>query len=157
LQVFILHQASHWVFSERKWLDRVVGEAISIGLQIQSFEAYRVEHVREHHSANHMSERDPTVAFLFDDLGLRPGMAGRESWRRVVCRLLSPLFHLTLLKRRLASNLGPGAGWMHRLVSACYLATILAAAAAIPGGWLVLLTAAVVPLVLLYNVISTLR
>jgi hypothetical protein len=84
-------------------------------------------------------------------------MPRRESWRRVIGRLLSPLFHLTLLKQRLASNLGSGAGWAHRLLSLCYLSTVLAVAVAIPGGWLVLLTAVVAPLGLLYNVISTLR
>jgi hypothetical protein len=157
LQVFILHQASHQTFApNRPRLNRFVGEAISIGLQIQAFECYRREHIRDHHSRNHMSPDDPTVAFLFDELGLRPGMPHRQAWRQLGACLLSPVFHLRLLAQRVASNLGPGVTLRHRLLSAGYLAAV-GGLVTCAGLWPVFLIAAVAPLTLLYNVISTLR
>jgi hypothetical protein len=157
LQVLILHQASHFTFVPGKpWLNRLVGEAISIGLQIQAFESYRREHLGDHHSRNHMSVRDPTVAFLLRELGLRPGLPRAQAWRRLALRLLSPWFHLRRTALRLWSNLGPEAAPWHRLVSAAYVAAV-AGLVTWFDAWPAFLTAAVLPLTVFYNAASALR
>jgi hypothetical protein len=150
----VFHEAAHGAFSPgHPWLNDLVGELASVLIVGQNFRAYRQEHVDEHHSKAHMTRRDPTVSFLFDLLGLRPGMTKRALWQRFLGQLVSPAFHLRLLHSRLAGYFA-GASWLHRGLSVLYLAALAALTGLAP---LPMLVAWGVPLVLLVNVALAVR
>ena len=61
LRMMIFHQCSHRNMYRRPLLDTVIGELLASLLVVQNFLRYRREHVADHHVAQHMTLRDPTV------------------------------------------------------------------------------------------------
>jgi fatty acid desaturase len=104
LQLMIVHQCAHGTFSPCRRINTVIGTLISTVLIIEPFESYRRGHLRDHHSKSHMTAADPTVRFLIDLVGLRPGMTVKGLWLATLCSLISPFFHLRVLSRRCFSQ-----------------------------------------------------
>lgn len=155
LQVMILHHCSHYRVFGSKPGDTYLGRAIAAVLLIQSFDEYRREHIDDHHSARHMTRRDPSVEFLLQVVGLRAGMPLAQLWRRLLIALISPAFHARFLAVRLASLVGP-APWQHKVGTGAFLGLLLAAVA-VTHSWTVFLVAYVFPLTILYQVSAALR
>lgn len=104
LQLMIVHQCAHGTFSLNRRINAVIGTFISTALIIEPFESYRYGHLHDHHSKSHMMASDPTVRFLIDLVGLRPGMTVKRLWLVTLCSLISPRFHLRVLSRRCLSQ-----------------------------------------------------
>jgi len=154
LALSVFHEAAHGTMCPRlPWLNEWVGQCASVLLLSQNFRIYRPEHLGDHHCQGHMTCDDPTVAFLFDRLGLRPGMAKNECWRRLVWKLISPWFHARLLWSRLVSWFR-GAIRGHQVGSVLYLVALFGFA-----WWYPLATLLVwlIPLTVLVNVAMTVR
>lgn len=154
LALSIFHEAAHGtVFPGQPWWNELIGQCASVVLVAQNLTAYRPEHVGDHHSTAHMTRHDPTVSFLFDILGLRPGMTKNALWSRLLWQLVSPLFHARLMNGRVRGYFR-GALWMHQVAGVVYLGTLL---------WLVVtypLTTVLVwliPLTVLVNVSLSMR
>lgn len=105
LQLLILHQCAHDTFSTNSRHNERLGSVIAVALLIENFQQYRQAHLHHHHSNLHMSSEDPTIQFLFEKVGLQPGMPKRMIWRKVILTLLSPKFHLHTVCERLHSQL----------------------------------------------------
>ncbi|MCT7972962.1 fatty acid desaturase [Laspinema olomoucense] len=73
LHTNLYHQSVHWNFSRNKIGDRIFGEIISTLLLNQDFEAYRRDHIEDHHGKNFATAKDPDAEFLLE-LGFAPGM-----------------------------------------------------------------------------------
>ncbi|WP_254564990.1 hypothetical protein [Oscillatoria sp. HE19RPO] len=73
LQTNISHQSVHFNFSRNKIADRILCEIISTLLLTQDFEAYRRNHIKDHHGKNFATTEDPDAVFLLE-LGFSPGM-----------------------------------------------------------------------------------
>ncbi|HEV2761410.1 MAG TPA: fatty acid desaturase, partial [Pyrinomonadaceae bacterium] len=106
LQLMIVHQCAHGTFSAGGRVNAVTGTLISTVLIIEPYESYRRGHLRDHHSKSHMTAADPTVRFLIDLVGLRPGMTVKRLWLVMLWSLVSPRFHMRVLSRRLLSQFG---------------------------------------------------
>jgi hypothetical protein len=130
-----------------------IGQCASVVLVAQNFTSYKPEHVGDHHCHGHMTRQDPTVSFLFDMLGLRPGMTKNALWRRLLWRLVSPLYHTRLMYRRVVSYFR-GAPWMHNIAAALYLVVLTWLVIAHP---LATLLVWLIPLTLLVNLSLTVR
>ena len=154
LQLMIVHQCAHRNFSGNRRIDEFVGTAISLLLTIEPFKLYRASHIELHHSQHHMSRRDPTVVFLFERVGVRPGMSKRELWRRLLLTLVSPRYHLAVTAARLRS-LGRGSA-LEITAYALFWSAVLAVTVAL-NAELIFAVTWLVPIVLLYNVSSCLR
>ncbi|MGW5354600.1 fatty acid desaturase [Streptomyces sp. NPDC004031] len=155
LRMMVFHQCAHRNMWARPGPDRLVGRVICALLVIQHFTDYSSEHVADHHALHHMTLRDPTVQAFLVSLELRPGMTRRQMWRRVLGKLVSPLFHLRFLRSRGQSWYG-SAGPAERAVAALALAAVAAAAWWLHG-WTFLLVCWVLPLTVFYQVSNTLR
>jgi len=119
LALTVLHQCAHRAFfgGVRRWNDRL-GDLLAAVSFVQSYRSFRREHLECHHPVL-MSRDDPAVRFPIDVLGLRPGASLAMLERRLLGRLVSPLFHLRLLALRgrwwwdEASAWQRGAGILH--------------------------------------------
>jgi fatty acid desaturase len=154
-RMMIYHQSAHRNLWGRPKLDRVLGRVIAGLLLVQDFQKYSQEHVADHHAVHHMTVRDPTVQAFLIGLGLAPGMSRAQMWRRVVCRLVSPVYHANFLLGRIQSYFRP-AHWTTRLMTiACYAAA--AALVTWAQVWPFVLIAWVLPMTIPYQVSNTLR
>ncbi|MDI3289008.1 fatty acid desaturase [Polyangium sp. 15x6] len=154
LQLMIVHQCAHGTFSGSRRVNELVGAALSLLLTIEPFKRYRAKHIELHHAQHHMTRRDPTVVFLFDKVGLRPGMSKPELWRRLLLTLVSPRYHLGMTAERIASV---ARGSPSELAAYVIFWGAVLAIVVILGAELVFAVAWLVPIVLLYNVSSCLR
>lgn len=155
LRTIIMHQCSHSNFLRSKWWDRAIGKGISILLVTEEFEGYRRAHVGAHHSARHQTIHDPTVIFLFQELGLRAGMATSEMWCRLWWTITSPKYHLRFMWARIRSHF-MGTSIRHRVVFIAWL-TLVSVTVVATKTTGIFLVASFVPLVLLYQVSSAFR
>lgn len=155
LRTIIMHQAAHGNFCRHRRVDRLLGKTISIILVSEEFDAYRKSHCGDHHSSRHQTRHDPTVGFLFDELGLRPGMSRRLMWLRLFATVMSPLYHARFLWTRLASHFR-GTSMLHRSALVAYLISIALPTAAFDA-WQILFLSWVVPVGILYQVSTAFR
>lgn len=133
LQLTIFHHAAHGtVISERA--SRIIGFAIGAALMIEPFRLYAPKHRRAHHGRQTVStQMDPTVTFLLEVVGLRPGAPKAANWRRILWALISPRVHLTMLAARIRAAFGRPARPAERLAAAAALVLLIGGAAAIGG------------------------
>jgi hypothetical protein len=155
LRTIIMHQAAHGNFIQDIQFDRRLGKTIAFGLVAEEFDGYKRSHCGDHHSARHQTLADPTVAFLFDELGLRPGMSPREMWRRLFVTVLSPRYHARFLWSRFASHFQKTT-LRYRLLFSSYIASVVLGTTAIHA-WPILVLAWVIPVGILYQISTAFR
>lgn len=143
----IAHQALHRKFSGHEGTDRFFGELVTVLNVYQDFDEFKEEHFYSHHRrAIFATYDDPPVQVLLN-LGFRPGMARRKLWLRAFVVFCSPVFYWTGFLGRITCNLTKGT-W-RRLGFLAWAALWLSVPFWVPNGWLVLLLAFVVPVILL--------
>ena len=147
-QIEIYHHCVHGNFCRVKWIDRLIGETISLLLVIQSWNEYRHDHVTIHHSHQLATLDDPDLKFLIM-LGFRPKRDRLESWRRLFSVLFSFRLDAYFLYFRLRSNLWSPPAYRKLLTlivqgSLLFVVNIL-------GLWTQYLVAWIFPLTLLYH------
>jgi len=97
LRVAVLHHCSHLNVTGNKNIDTCMGQWISIVLMIRDFDSYISAH-RVHHSLKgHLTAKYETLQFLYEQLGLCPGMSKQECWKKLLQALWSSRFHLQFL------------------------------------------------------------
>jgi fatty acid desaturase len=154
LQLMIIHQCAHGNFSRNAKVNESLGVFLSFAFCITPFRIYRKEHMFDHHSRSHMTMKDPTVIFVVEHLGIRPGMTRREMWRQLFLKLFSPIFHTRTFFRRLKAQTRAPKGEFSVALAAWILVLTLAARA----GHLITLALAVgVPMILLYQMSGAIR
>ncbi|MEV4138603.1 fatty acid desaturase [Dactylosporangium sp. NPDC049742] len=154
-RMMMFHQCAHRNMWARRGPDRVLGKMIAGLLMVQEFERYSTEHVADHHALHHMTLRDPTVQAFLVSLELRPGMTRQQMWRRVLGKLVSPVFHARFLWARVRSYAHAASPLERALTVAWYAG--LAVAATLLDGWALLLLGWVLPMTLFFQVSNTLR
>ena len=155
LQVVIVHHCSHSNFFDRKnhWNERL-GSILSFLLFTEPFKAYQIAHIHDHHFSEHMTDKDPTVIFLFERLGLKPGMSVNQSTLKILNSFLSPKFYLGTFKQRILEQ--KQASLRYQFLLASYWAVIFIASFYFEN--LALLAVSyVIPLFILYPISSALR
>jgi len=155
LRNVIMHQCAHDNFIRGEATDHALGKAISILLMTEEFDHYKVSHIRDHHSSRHQTRVDPTVAFLFDEIGLRPGMSSLQMWKRLAGSIFSPNYHLRFLWRRIASHF-QGTTHLHRFMFGAYL-MVLAGSVEAMDAWELFAWSWVLPMTFLYHQSTALR
>jgi fatty acid desaturase len=145
-----LHAAAHGTFSKSSWINRMVGDAVSLLMLVLPHSNYRHSHCVDHHSPKTFCspDKDPDGSFLFW-MGLRPGTPKGKLWHRLLLGLVSPRVHLVFLAARLRANL-LRSGWRRSAVSLAYL-TVLAYLA-VRFGWATIFMSWLLPIVFLYQV-----
>lgn len=128
-QVVVFHHCSHGTVFVTRERNRRVGRIISALLLFKYFDTYQHEHMLHHSAKKLLTEEDEFADFVFSMCDLRPGMAKRELWRRVLVALVSPAFHWRFLRRRLRASLASPDRAHNRLgIAAWSLGLALAAA-----------------------------
>lgn len=155
MRTIVMHQAAHRNFVRKEGIDRPLGKLISIVLVAEEFDSYRKSHCADHHSSRHQTIDDPTVAFLFNDVHLRPGLSCKQMWTRLLATVVSPAYHARFLWSRFQSHF-KGTSNRHRLAFCCYLVAVVAAVS-LCGAWNVLVLAWLFPVGILYQVSTAFR
>ncbi|GGK22240.1 hypothetical protein GCM10010124_13420 [Pilimelia terevasa] len=155
LRMMVFHQCSHRNMYRHRRTDTAIGRAVAALLVIQNFQRYGREHVADHHAVHHMTLRDPTVQAFLIGLGLRAGMTRAQMWRRVLGRIVSPVFHARFAVSRARSFWSRAAPGERATAVALYGGALAATGAT--GTWAAFLVAWCVPLVPLFQVSNTLR
>lgn len=150
-----LHMCAHTAFTRRRRLDRWLGRLIALLYVTEEFDGYKRAHIGHHHSAAHQTVTDPTVVFLLQEIGLRPGMAKSEMWRRLAWTAVSPGYHWRFTRARIASHF-QGTTWGYRCLFAAWITLLVALAIWFVDPWAMLVTV-VVPLFPIYQICSALR
>jgi hypothetical protein len=142
----IAHQALHRRFSGSARRDWFWGEVVTVLSVFHTFLDFKEEHFDNHHRREiFATAADPPVQFLIN-LGFRPGMPHAALWRRARVVFLSPVFYWNGFLSRIGSNL-KGRG--RRIIGfAAWIGWWLSLPFWLPNGWLVLLLAFVLPVIL---------
>jgi hypothetical protein len=152
LRMMIYHQCAHRNMWGARDADNLLGKLCASLLLVQNFERYSREHVSDHHARHHMTLRDPTVQAFLVALDLHPGMSTRSMWRRVLSKLVSPVFHARFAVARIRSFLHDADATEKALAAGLY--SFAAVAAAFTGGWTTILVTWFIPL---FQMSNTLR
>ncbi|HEY1618701.1 MAG TPA: fatty acid desaturase [Streptosporangiaceae bacterium] len=153
LRMLIYHQCAHQNMWARSRLDDPLGKIIAGLLMVQDFDAYRAEHISDHHALHHMTLRDPTAQAMLVGLSLRAGMPREQMWETLLRKLVSPVFHARFLAGRVRSHFAAASPVARWVTIACYLA----AAVVLARWWLAVLICWVLPMTMLFQVSNTLR
>jgi len=103
-QIVVFHRCAHWnVFADRAW-NRRVGRLVSALLLFKQFDDYQREHMQHHKFSRILTEEDEFTDFILGLCRLEPQLPKRELWRRVLCSLVSPAFHLRFLAGRVRGS-----------------------------------------------------
>lgn len=155
LRMLIFHQCSHRNMYRKPRLDALIGELLASLLLVQNFRRYQREHITDHHGVHHMTLRDPTVQAFLLSLDVHPGMSRQQMWRRVLRKVISPVFHLRFAVARLQSF------WIGATVRERTSAVVLHGGAvvgtAVTGNLLGLVLVWYLPLFLFFQVANVLR
>lgn len=144
-----LHAAAHGSFSKKRWVNKLVGDMVSLLMMVLPHSDYRRSHCVDHHSPRTFcSPDDPDGSFLYW-MGLTPGTSKQDLWHRLLLGLLSPRVHTVFLVARLKANL-LSSGWRRSLVSLLYLALLVYLAAHF--GWTAIFMSWLLPIGLFYQV-----
>ena len=154
-QVVIFHHCSHGTVFQERDMNVTVGRLISAILLFKHFDAYKVGHMVHHSNNKLLTEEDEFADFVFGMCGLRPGMTKSVLWRRVLVALMSPLFHVNFLRRRLRG------AWAspdrtHNVIGASVWLGLAIAAFAV-GQFDVFLVAWVLPVTVLLQIATVFR
>jgi fatty acid desaturase len=141
LDVVVVHQTLHRMFTESKPGNRIVCELITTLLWRSPYDPNKQEHLTHH--AFPCSLKDGDVHYL-RSTGVRAGMTRREFRRFLLRAVLSPRHHGTFLGNRLRENFARRAP-AYRIVMAYGYAAGTAALLAVTGWWLEWLLLWVVP------------
>lgn len=156
LQLTVYHHAAHGTVLSREWSQRL-GRLIGRILLIEPFDSYTPVHRREHHGRHTVStELDPTVAFLTEEVGVRPGGSISDNRNKVLKALVSPRFHLRQFARRVASQRRPSVRSQNWLWAALYHGS-LATAVGLGAGWPAFFLGVLVPATWGYQAAQVLR
>jgi len=155
LRMMVFHQCAHRNMWGKARADRLVGRIIAAALIVQSFQRYSREHISDHHAARHMTLHDPTVQAMLVTLQLRPGMTRQQMWRRILGRLVSPVFHARFAGARMRSYVHGATPAERRSALLGYL--LLAALLTLLHGWMFFLVAWALPLVVFFQISNVLR
>jgi fatty acid desaturase len=101
LDVVVVHQTLHRMFTRSPGGNRVVSEVVTTLLWRRPYEPNRKEHLLHH--AFPCSLRDEDTLYL-RDTGARPGMTKREFRRYLLRAVTSPKHHWGFLSSRLRAN-----------------------------------------------------
>lgn len=142
----IAHQALHRRFSGRSPVDGFWGEVVTVLTVFHTFQDFKEEHFDNHHRREvFATEADPPVRFL-QDLGFRPGLSRSALWRRALIVFVSPVFYARGAVGRVASNLRGGT--CRRAGFAVWGGFWLSLPFWLPHGWLALVLAFILPVIL---------
>jgi hypothetical protein len=145
--LIIAHQALHRRFSGNARTDQLWGEVVTVLSVFHTFGDFKEEHFDNHHRREvFATEADPPVQFLID-LGFRPDMSRAALWRHAWVVFFSPAFYWRGFLSRAGSNVRRGA-WLRRLAFVAWAGWWLSLPFWLPNGWLVLLLALVLPVIL---------
>ena len=104
LQLVVYHHAAHGTVVSPAWSEWI-GRWIGRILLIEPFDSYAPSHRREHHGRHAVSTRlDPTVRFLIEQVGIRPGASRWANRREILLALVSPRLHTGQFVERIASQ-----------------------------------------------------
>lgn len=156
LETTIIHQCVHLNFFERDSIaNRLLAECLSTLIGTENFDGYYHNHVRKHHNRKTFATvYDPAYKLIFE-LGFYPGRSKKEYWQCLIIAILSPSFHLFLMKERFISNFltsPPYRRAMSMIWSVGCLGMILAI-----GNLVIFLIAWVFPLTVLHNISALLH
>ncbi|MFI7002699.1 fatty acid desaturase [Nocardia sp. NPDC050175] len=84
----LLHEAAHGTLAKNKRLNKFLGTWLSAYVILQSFEAYRRSHVRDHHGSFGDVRTDPDLRAHITAGLYRPQSGARFAWRYLVMPLL---------------------------------------------------------------------
>jgi hypothetical protein len=155
IRMMLFHQSAHSNLYGAKRLDGAIGRTISILLLVEHFAHYKTEHTVDHHSAYHMTMRDPTVKALVLALGLHPRMTPSQMWRRLLSRIASPRFHAHFFAARIRSHFSQASVLERAVYTGTYALAV--AVIAVTNTWIVVLLAWFVPLTVFFQVATVLR
>ncbi|MFB7743777.1 fatty acid desaturase family protein [Streptomyces sp. NPDC056132] len=141
LDVVVVHQTLHRMFTKKEWSNRLVGELITTLFWRSPYDDNRKEHLLHH--AYPCSMKDGDTRYLLST-GMRPGMSRSEFRRYLWAALLSPRHHARFFGNRVKSNF-VGVTPRYRLaMSLAYLAAT-AAFLVLTGWWVQWLVLWLVP------------
>ena len=105
LAAVVIHQAVHNRLSGNELFDMLIGEFCSIITLSQDYHSYKKDHCKTHHAPDSFAtERDPILIFLTKS-GVKPGLTAQELRLSFWLCLVSPLFHIKFILKRLAYNI----------------------------------------------------
>jgi fatty acid desaturase len=154
-QVVIFHHCSHGTVFPTREANRRAGRIISAFFLFKRFDDYQREHMLHHSAKKLLTEEDEFADFVLGLLGLEAGLSKKELWRRLLVRLVSPVFHWTFLSRRVQKSMFTGdAGhdWMARAFWGAMIVGTLAT-----GTFWLFLLAWVLPVTILLQVATPLE
>ncbi|MGW1204596.1 fatty acid desaturase [Streptomyces cyaneofuscatus] len=123
LDVVVVHQTLHRMFTKKAWSNRLVGELITTLFWRTPYDENRKEHLAHH--AFPCSMKDGDTRYLLST-GMRPGMTRSRFRRYLWGALFSPRHHARFLFNRITSNF-IGVKPRYRLaMSLAYLAATVA-------------------------------
>ncbi|MGI5258392.1 fatty acid desaturase family protein [Streptomyces angustmyceticus] len=123
LDVVVVHQTLHRMFSKKAWSNRMVGELITTVFWRTPYDENRKEHLLHH--AYPCSMKDGDTRYLLST-GMRPGMSRSEFRRYLWAALFSPRHHARFLTNRIVSNFVGVAPRYRLFMSLAYLAATVA-------------------------------
>ena len=94
LRLTIEHACAHHAVFSNRFLNRLLGEFISILTVTRSFLTYQKAHTKIHHTHHLLSAHDETYEYLINMVRLKPDMNVSQMWRHLWTTLVSPEFHL---------------------------------------------------------------
>jgi fatty acid desaturase len=146
----VAHQCIHGQFSGNPKRDETIGELVTLLTMSQTALGFKIDHFQTHHKrATFATLDDPPVKSLID-FGFLPGLSKRALWLRAFLTVISPVFYLKGLGRRLRSNLSSERKWRRNAFVACVMFW-LSIPFWLPNGFTVLLLAYGVPIIVLFQ------
>lgn len=133
-----VHHASHKNLSGMDWLDKIIGESLSIVAWIISLREYTEGHMLGHHPRLGLlvprdEPVDPDLRFIVNQMGFRPGRSHAAYWRQLGWLLISPAFHAWFFLARTRANLIT-AKRTRRCLAWAFVTSVLAGVA-FTGSW----------------------
>ncbi|GCB52717.1 hypothetical protein SNL152K_10074 [Streptomyces sp. NL15-2K] len=141
LDVVVVHQTLHRMFTKKAWSNRLVGELITTVFWRTPYDENRKEHLTHH--AFPCSMKDGDTRYLLST-GMRPGMTRTEFRRYLWATLFSPRHHARFLFGRVKSNY-VGVRPRYRLAMSLAYLTATVAFVGLTGWWVEWLVLWLVP------------
>jgi hypothetical protein len=147
LDVVVVHQTLHRMFTKSARGNRIIGEVVSTLFWRTPYDENRKEHLLHH--AYPCSMKDSDTRYLLST-GMRPGMSRQEFRRYLWTALLSPKHHWGFFSGRVRSNI-VGVAPRYRLVmSIGYAAGVIGLLAA-TGWWVDWLVLWLIPISVVFQ------
>lgn len=147
LDVVVVHQTLHRMFTRSALGNRIIGEVITTVFWRTPYDENRKEHLLHHQFP--CSMKDVDTRYLLST-GMRPGMSPREFRRFIVLSLLSPAHHWRFFSGRIRSNLF-GVRPRYRLIMSLVYLAATAAFLVLTGWWLQWVVLWLIPVSVLFQ------